>query len=150
MAEINEVIVGLLHAGQTIELRASGVSMLPLLWPRMCLRTEPCAEFKRGDIVVYIDNVGKLVAHRIVQVGADGIVLRGDSCLATDPIVAPCQIAGVVTHMRIAKLTLSIVGFWGKLYCRMLLLASPLSHNVNHIFAIFVAKAITLRGKMKR
>ena len=150
MAELNEVIVGLLQAGQPVELRAGGVSMLPLLWPRMRLHTEPCDNFRRGDIAVYISNNGKLIAHRIVQIKEENILLQGDSCLKPDTIVAPKQIVGIVTKVHIGNKTLSVSGRIGQLYSHLVLLTSPVSHIGNHILAIIVSEILVLRGIIKK
>ncbi len=75
------------------------------MWP--CLRAGDEAEIsgadhlgiREGDVVV-ARLLGRLVIHRVVSVGPDQILLRGDNAPAGDPPIRRDDILGRVTRVR--------------------------------------------------
>jgi hypothetical protein len=56
-------------------------------------------EPKVGEVVVA--KIGSaFVAHRVMSVAGDGVVMRGDNCEADDPKIPLQAIVGVVTEVR--------------------------------------------------
>ena len=151
MAVVNRVVVNLLREGRQADLKAAGVSMLPMLWPRMALHVEPrnAEDIKRGDIVVYISNSDKLIAHRVVATDAQYIVTRGDSCLTSDPLFDKQSIAGVVTKVRVLGRYFSTINLCSRLYAKVLFALSPLSYYFNHLMAMCVMKFLIIRGQLR-
>jgi signal peptidase len=86
------------HAVQTI---ASGTSMFPFLRKGDVLTIDPAPmeTIKRGDIVVF-ENEDKWIAHRVIKIrnNTEGLefLLRGDTCMAFDPIVNKGNYIGIV------------------------------------------------------
>lgn len=77
------------HAVQTL---ASGYSMFPFLRKGDLLTVEPVSmdKIKRGDVVVF-ENEDRWIAHRVIKIrsNTEGLefLLRGDTCIAFDPVV---------------------------------------------------------------
>jgi hypothetical protein len=88
----------------THELRVTGHSMLPALWPgdRITLATTSAASVAQGDIVAVRQRNG-LVVHRVVQaMGAAGepLITRGDRLTYDDPVVGEDALVGRVVDVR--------------------------------------------------
>ncbi len=67
-----------------VRFRAQGSSMLPAVWPGDILlvhRHDPC-QVKPGDIVLFGRN-GRLIAHRVVEVGSQESGVRSQEQLPT-------------------------------------------------------------------
>ena len=48
---------------------------------------------KKGDVVLYKNNDGAFVLHRIVKIDENAIITRGDSLLAAD---APAPVSSII------------------------------------------------------
>lgn len=81
--------------------REAGVSMGPLLRPDDALRLVPldAARARRG-MIVGVAAGGRLVVHRLVRVGPEGLVARGDALPAPDAPVARDALVGRVVGLR--------------------------------------------------
>lgn len=55
---------------------------------------------KRGDVVLFADDRGRYVVHRVWKVGAGVVITLGDHCDAPDAPMPPEQIWGLVTEVR--------------------------------------------------
>ena len=87
----------MLADGMTVELVAQGSSMRPLFPPGATVRVRPAtiADVRLGDVVLVADGE-QLVAHRLMRVGAGGIVTRGDSLPAEDAPLPATAVSGRV------------------------------------------------------
>lgn len=107
--ELDEVRCGLaaeaLRSRGVLILRATGVSMLPTLWPGdlltvQCLRGE---EAEPGEIVLYMRH-DRFFIHRIVSrnLGREdaSVVTRGDCMPADDPPIGRNEMLGKVTGIQ--------------------------------------------------
>lgn len=109
------------HAVQTL---ASGYSMFPFLRKGDLLTVEPVSmdKIKRGDMVVF-ESEEKWIAHRVIKIrnGADGLefLLRGDTCIAFDPVVNKENYIGsvrVFTRKNSKKkLSVGVLNAWRKI-----------------------------------
>lgn len=93
-----------LNMGAKVSLIASGNSMYPLFRHRKDTYTL-CkiegADAKKYDMILYQRDDGQYVLHRIVGVGTDGFVLRGDNQYQNEyPVRAEQIIAGVCSFSR--------------------------------------------------
>jgi len=81
-------------------LRVTGSSMIPAIWPGDVVTVRRCeiAALQRGQIVLS-RREGKLVAHRIVWIGGDSFITRGDSLLHDDPPLEASEIVGAVVSI---------------------------------------------------
>jgi signal peptidase len=74
------------------------------MWPALRSGDEAhCQRLARtpevGEIVVA--RLGEaFVVHRVRQLTARGLVMRGDNCAASDPVVPLEEVVGVVTELR--------------------------------------------------
>ncbi len=152
MATYAHIIAELLKKGNAADIKASGVSMLPMLWPKMMLHIEPCntTNLKRGDIAVYYQPSNKLIAHRIVANNGASFLFQGDSCLQLDAIVQASQVVGRVTSFRVGRFAFSLIGTYGAICARCVFGLSPFSHWLNHALAWVVTKILIIRGKLLR
>jgi signal peptidase len=77
------------HAVQTL---ASGYSMFPFLrkGDLLTVKPVPMDKIKRGDVVVF-ESEDRWIAHRVIKIrsNTEGLefLLRGDTCIAFDPLV---------------------------------------------------------------
>ena len=93
----------LVHGGCKVQFRVSGTSMLPTIPPGSLVMVDPTrpSALRRGDIVMFSNPAGRLIAHRIVEVHADArgglrFVLRGDNLSQCDLPVPASSILGRV------------------------------------------------------
>ena len=105
---LNEVRCNLaaeaLRSSGRLRLRATGVSMLPTLWPGDVLTVQrlSAGEAEPGEIVLYMRH-GRLFVHRIVSRNRrrDGaLITRGDCMPADDPPVGRNELLGKVTGIE--------------------------------------------------
>jgi hypothetical protein len=95
----------ILRSSGELRLRATGISMLPALWPddMLCIRSLPTEEYLPGDIVLFARN-GMLVAHRLVErtEGTEGIqwLTRGDMADCNDAPLSSHELLGRVTTIE--------------------------------------------------
>ena len=84
-----------------LRFRASGISMLPTLWPGDCLsiRAHSIEEVQPGDIVLYARG-GRFFIHRITRKYNSGketfLITRGDCMAEEDPPVKKRELLGKV------------------------------------------------------
>lgn len=84
-------------AGLSFRFQAVGQSMYPTIRNGEVLHVEPIgnSKLKRGDIILFRRGDG-LKAHRIVKIGGEVFVTRGDSSLQADSEVGREEILGRV------------------------------------------------------
>jgi hypothetical protein len=88
-----------------MQLRVTGSSMLPALWPGDLVRIEgrKFASLVPGEIVFYLRE-GRLYLHRLVAKRENGtnrlLITRGDALPADDPPVPESSLLGVATAVR--------------------------------------------------
>ncbi len=88
-----------------LKLRATGVSMLPTLWPGDQLTVQCLAVEKAepGEIVLYMRR-DRFFVHRIVSKkmghGNTSLVTRGDCMSADDPPIGSDELLGKVTEIQ--------------------------------------------------
>jgi signal peptidase len=134
--------------GRSVQIIASGYSMFPFLRKGDLLTVEPAPieQIKRGDIVVYEFNE-KWIAHRVIQINhnSEGLefLLRGDTCVAFDPLVNKENFIGAVTEFqrlnRQKKLNGSRRRLWTKVilnFIRMYPLIAKVHLRIHHYYLI--------------
>ncbi|HVO82386.1 MAG TPA: S24/S26 family peptidase [Terriglobales bacterium] len=91
-----------LHSSGTLQLRATGASMLPTLWPGDLL-TIQSREFDevRVGALVFFSRRGRFFIHRVVRKsvlnGEPVLITRGDCMAEDDPPVCPAELLGTVS-----------------------------------------------------
>lgn len=149
---LKQIVIKQIKSGRTVDVGASGVSMMPMFWPKMTLRVKGCepSELKRGDIVLFDMGVDSFIAHRVVR-NLDGkVTMRGDSVMREDGEIRYENIVGIVTGATIlGKMT--SVRWWGaRWYGRWVLMTSPVSHAMNHVCAKCLTAMIRIKNKILR
>ncbi len=100
----------LLGSGYSIEFQATGNSMHPTIKDGEMITVQPLpiSDIKAGDVVLYRNQTG-VIAHRVVRVERDQLILRGDASQTFDAPVDAHQILGKVISTTRAdkKITLN-------------------------------------------
>jgi hypothetical protein len=102
----------ILRSTGTLQLRATGSSMLPTLWPGECLTIQSYnfEQAEPGDLVLY-GRDGRFFIHRILRkchLGEDKyLIARGDCRAVEDPTVHERDLLGKVTaiHRQGSRIT---------------------------------------------
>ncbi len=84
-----------------LRLRVNGFSMLPSIWPGDVVSVSGADQgpYRPGDVVLYARN-GRLFVHRLVEVGGETAVTRGDALLDLDPPVCAGDVLGRVESIE--------------------------------------------------
>jgi hypothetical protein len=91
-----------LQSAGRLQLRASGISMLPTLWPGDCLtiQSHSFEESRQGDLVLYARS-GRFFIHRVVRKcrldEGNFLITRGDCMADEDPPVQERDLLGKVS-----------------------------------------------------
>jgi len=143
------VVLDLLRNGRTVQLRANGVSMVPTLWPHMNLIAQPAhySSLKRGDVVLFNHSGETLIAHRIVCINKNKMLIQGDSCTNPDGWIDNKDIVAKVIKAEVCGLKISTTWVGFKVYGLLLLASSPISHKVNNLLARLVCKLQGITNK---
>jgi len=84
-----------------LQFRATGLSMLPTLWPGDCLTIQSYnfEDTEAGDVVLYAQS-GRLFVHRIIRkrhlADSKSLITRGDCMTEEDPPVQENDVLGKV------------------------------------------------------
>ncbi len=90
-----------LRASGTVQLRVSGWSMLPTIWPGDALVIQRMAgkdNVVEGDIVMFAAGL-RFVAHRVVRADASTIQTQGDAIRQADAPVSHSELLGRVSFI---------------------------------------------------
>ena len=88
-----------------LKLRATGLSMLPTLWPGdlLTVQSHHPEQAEPGEIVLCLRR-GRFVIHRIVSKSLDGnqafLTMRGDCMAENDPPVRSGELLGKITEIQ--------------------------------------------------
>ena len=89
----------LLEEGRTIQIFPKGYSMYPLLVPgrdEAVIRSAAGRRLRRGDVVLYRRQSGRLVLHRIWKCKRDCFCMVGDNQTKIEEGVEPFQVKGIL------------------------------------------------------
>lgn len=81
LSELEPIIDEVLLSGADVTFVASGVSMQPYIKDKIdkVTITNLSSDPQKGDVVLYKRENGRFVLHRIVGVGEQGYIMRGDN-----------------------------------------------------------------------
>ena len=110
-----------LRAGGEVTFTVTGNSMLPMLHDREDTVTISAVKgrLKKYDIPFYHRSDGKYILHRIVKVGENDYVARGDNCSFTEYGIKDSEIIGVVTAYTRRGKEKTVNSFTYKLYAAL-------------------------------
>jgi signal peptidase len=105
-AEFEALAAGILQGGSGLRFRARGASMRPFIRDGDVLELQPLdgAPVRRGDVVLFREGAGRVVAHRVIHLRReDGRVVlrtRGDALACPDGFVSREQVLGRVVALE--------------------------------------------------
>lgn len=105
-----------------VRFRATGVSMMPVIWPGDILTIRNCGmeEVQPGQIVLY-RREKELIAHRVISIHGNLLTTRGDSINHDDLPVRESEIVGrVVSITRRGQIVPGALSFWSRAGSRVL------------------------------
>ncbi len=88
-----------------LKLRATGISMLPTVWPGdlLSIHSHGAEHISTGEIVLYM-RWGRFFIHRVVRRGGSGnnafLIARGDCMPENDPPVRSVEVLGKVIQIQ--------------------------------------------------
>lgn len=87
-----------LKTQEEIGVLTAGCSMRPMLREHkdVVIITRIDRKLKKGDVVVYLDDKGRYVLHRIMRTDKNGYVIRGDNNYFTERGITDKDIVGVL------------------------------------------------------
>ena len=91
----------LLAQGYGVRFRASGGSMRPAVCDGDVVTVAPAAgrSLAPGNVILYRSS-DRLIAHRVVRIAAEGVLLRGDAMPACDAPVSRAQVLGELVAVQ--------------------------------------------------
>ncbi len=117
LEELSDLMLSELEKGKKVKFCTKGTSMSPLLISgRDSVVLKKAKEFKKNDIVLFKNNDGKYILHRIKIINGEQIITKGDAVLECDaPITKENIIAKAVAFVRKGK-EISVTSLWYILY----------------------------------
>lgn len=119
-----------------LKLKVTGTSMLPAVHPGDVVAVRHCGVdgIAAGDLVLFLKG-NRLFVHRVVSVGGDALITRGDALPQADPLVCADELLGKVVrierrgrpvprapwaawHYRLAHAVLRRSALAARLFCR--------------------------------
>lgn len=113
-------------SGIEIALPTDGRCMRPWIWPGGMLHVRRCGirELSIGDIAVWFDG-GRMQSHRVVELGDDYAITRGDLLETKDAPIRREQIVGKAVRFSMGGLAYSVDGPVLTLLGRLVAAVSP-------------------------
>lgn len=132
-----------LQAKQEVSLTAHGQSMFPFIQQgdRCTFIAQEPDQYTRGDVILYQDQSGKLIAHRLLAKKTDALdhpflIVKGDTNLNADPPVHSDQIIGVLTHVAPSRRIIRISHLYYRTWCHLVLHISYISWFLHKYLAV--------------
>ena len=110
-------LLELLSENKAINMRVTGNSMMPLWRDRVdsVILKKPDT-IKNLDVVLYVQDGGKAILHRIVKCRKEGYYIVGDNQMDIDGPIRPNQIKAVVTDFWRSGRLYSCKQWWCRFY----------------------------------
>ncbi len=121
LSDLFPIISEQINAGGSTSFTIHGTSMQPLLHDgKSIVKLEkPKSEPKKYDVIFYRRDDGNFLLHRIVGVGQDGYICRGDNQIINEyPVKREWVIAIMTSHTKDGK-EKSVESLSQKLYARI-------------------------------
>lgn len=119
---LTDFLKSMIHKNGWLDLPAEGDSMFPLIKKEDICRFFPFDPYslKRGDIILFWNQKGQLVAHRFYKMDRQQFyIFKGDTNLGYDEPVQQDRILGKLDSIRKNRRTVTVKGLsayiWGEL-----------------------------------
>lgn len=101
-AELVTLMTDVLAQNTSFEFEAKGFSMHPFIRDGDQITLEPPPSiFQIGQVVAFVGSPrDRLLIHRIITIGRQGILTRGDNSLQPDELITPDCVLGRVVQVR--------------------------------------------------
>lgn len=110
-------LLELLSEGKSVNMTVTGNSMWPLFrHGKDSVVLSLPQRLRKFDVVLYVQESGKAILHRIVKCGKEGYMIVGDNQTELDGPIAPEQIKAVVTSFWRSGREYSLNLWWCRLY----------------------------------
>lgn len=115
--ELSDLMLCELENGNGVKFCTKGGSMAPLLISgRDSVILEKAKKIKKNDVVLFKNNDGKYILHRIVKINGGEIITKGDAMTVCDaPITKENIIAKATAFVRKGK-EIKITSLWYRAY----------------------------------
>ncbi len=115
--ELSPLMLSELESGKKVKFCTKGSSMTPLLISgRDSVVLSKPNKLKKNDVVLYKNNDGKYILHRIKEINGEEIITKGDAAKENDaPITKENIIAKATAFVRKGK-EISTTSLWYALY----------------------------------
>jgi hypothetical protein len=89
-----------LQAGKQVTFRVKGTSMRPFLWSDVTNITmvQPKGPLMRFDIVLYQNDQGQYVLHRIIRIKEKTLMIQGDALINREVIAVDSVIGVAISY----------------------------------------------------
>jgi signal peptidase len=104
--DLGALAAEILEGGSALRFRAHGASMRPFIRDGDVIEVQPvgAAPIRRGDVVLCRNGGGRVVAHRVIQVGQESgrvaVVTQGDALARPDRLIFQEQVLGRVVAVE--------------------------------------------------
>ena len=104
-----------------------GESMLPMIrgGREVVVITKPSGKIRKYDVVLFKDEAGRYVLHRVIKITPDTLVTRGDNTYFKE-YVRETSVIGVLSSYNKNGKTHSTKSFFYKIYTKRRVLSYPL------------------------
>jgi signal peptidase I len=109
-----ELVADVARNHGTVQLKVSGTSMIPAIFPGdlITVQWRNPEELRTGEVILF-KRSGGLRAHRIVQIGREFLVTRGDALRSNDGAILHGEIVGrVESVLRNGRLLSPRASLW--------------------------------------
>ncbi len=115
--ELSDLMLCELENGNSVKFCTKGGSMAPLLISgRDSVVLKKAKSFKKNDVILFKNNDGKYILHRIVKINGGEIITKGDAMTVCDaPITKENIIAKATAFVRKGK-EIKITSLWYRAY----------------------------------
>ena len=103
-----------------VRIQLNGCSMQPLIRKlRDHVTVHPLKRpLKRGDIVLFADDTGRYVVHRVWKLESDRVITLGDNCKQPDSPLTYDQIWGLITRLERGQIQINLDSGVSRLFGR--------------------------------
>lgn len=94
-----ELMTSVLHKKAAFRFTAPGHSMKPFINDGDVITIAP-GRVRYGDVAAFVDSLGRLTVHRILDVSAAGYLAKGDNTSETDGYLPVSSVIGRVSRVE--------------------------------------------------
>lgn len=139
-------VVEMINSGATVQIMVRGYSMYPLFVPNRdwaVIKKADTSKIKRGDVVLYRRDQGKLVLHRVWKRNKKGFFMVGDNQSIIEGPIREDQLIGILIEVIRNNRKISVNNIFYIIFTRLWLMLRPVRKPISK-FIHFIRKSINL------